>query len=88
MSNQIKTKFYKSKYCIVYYTYDEEQFVASFDNVFEICKYKKLAITDNNLQKTKVELYRALKRETHHTTMLNGKSMKVYLIDMSDEIEQ
>ena len=79
------TKYYKKRYMITFYKCLEdgdEQFVASFDNIIELCQYKKLPITDQNLSTLKNDLYRVLKRCPSDTRMLDGSLMRVYLIDM------
>lgn len=79
------TKYYKKRYMITFYKCLEdgdEQFVASFDNIIELCQYKKLPITDQNLSTLKNDLYRVLKRCPSETRMLDGSLMRVYLIDM------
>lgn len=75
---------YKKKYCISFYNETDEEFVACFDNVRQICKYRKLEITSANLTLISVELYRALRRKDHSTRMLDGNLMHVYLIDIED----
>lgn len=81
--------YYKKKYAIAFYkdTRDEidERFVECFNNVNEICKYKGLRINEKNLAPLKVELCRALKRFPPTTRMLDGSTMKVYLIDILED---
>ena len=84
--------YYKRRYAIAFYKDNEdktdEKFVACFDNTIDICKYKGLEVTDKNLAPIKIELCRALKRFPPTTRMLDGSTMKVYLIDMlTDESE-
>ena len=81
----IENPFYKGKYFIVFYAEDNDTFVEYFDSIREICNYKKLEMTLQNLNVIQVELYRALRRDDHSTTMLNGKKMYVYLIDVEDD---
>lgn len=84
--------YYKRRYMIAFYKEtkekDDERLVEIFDNSQQICKYRKLPLTQNNLLKIKVELYNALKRTPPVTRMLDGTSMKVYLIDMLEELEE
>lgn len=84
--------YYKRRYMIAFYKdtkeKDDERLVEIFDNSQQICKYRKLPLTQNNLLKIKVELYNALKRNPPITRMLDGTSMKVYLIDMLEELEE
>jgi len=78
---------YKNKYFITFYNETDEEFVASFDNLRQICQFRGKEPTSSNLTLISVELYRALKREDHATRMLDGTLMHVYLIDIED-IEQ
>lgn len=84
---EIDIKYFKGRYCIVFYDSQDEWCEAIFNNIKEICHYKKLGFNSKNYNLVKVELYRALKREDHSTRMLNGKLMHVYLIDTIDEEE-
>lgn len=87
-NNQTATEtFFKGKYMIVFYDENDEDIVISFNNIKEICKYRKLDVCQKNLTLISVEVYRALKREDHYTRILNGKLMHVYLID-TREIEE
>lgn len=81
-------KLFKGRYLIVFYDKTDEVQMAMFDNIHEICKYKKLEATTNNYNLVKVELYRALRRPDHKTLMLTGELMRVYLIDTIDEDEE
>lgn len=78
--------YYKRRYAIAFYKDTEdgsdERFVACFNNPIEICKHKGLKPTNENLAPVKIELCRALKRFPSTTRMLDGSTMKVYLIDM------
>lgn len=80
-------KLYKGKYFIVFYDKTDMNFLYSFDNVREILKFKKKEITRQNVNLINVELYRALKTETHFVTFLTGEVMRVYIIDESEETE-
>lgn len=87
------TRYYKQKYIITFYKETEdgdEEFVASFDNIMQLCKYKKLPINDKNLFLIKQELYRAFKKFPAYSRMIDGTPMRVYLIDMfkDDELEE
>lgn len=77
-------RLYKQNYFIVFYEYDDETYVASFDSVVEILEYKNMPINRSNKNLIYVELYRALRRPGNITYMLNGKRMHVYLIDIDD----
>lgn len=79
--------YYKRRYSIAFYKDTEdgsdERLVACFNNPIDICKHKGLKPTAENLAPIKIELCRALKRFPFTTTrMLDGSTMKVYLIDM------
>ena len=83
--NDEYVKYYKRRYLISFYRElpnGDEEFVESFDNVNDICKYKKLKITENNLSLIKTDLYRVLKKDPPITRMLDGTEMRVYLVDM------
>jgi len=80
--------YYKGRYAIAFYAADDETFVDIFDNVVEICEYKKKKnITFNDINLIRVDIRRALDREDHSTRMLNGELMHVYLIDMLEDDE-
>lgn len=90
-----KVVYYKKRYAIAFYKETEdgtdERFVACFNNAIDICKHKGLNPTPENLAPVKIELCRALKRFPSTTRMLDGSSMKVYLIDMlvdEEEVER
>lgn len=78
--------WYKNRYIIAFYEDDDETHFQSFDNVWDICRYKNLEINERNIRNLRNELCFALKRESHRTKMLNGNLMRVYLIDMIEEI--
>lgn len=92
-NNDELKRYYKNRYHIVFYEYDEslddEIYFAGFDSVREICKFKKLPITTINVSKITQQLCQALKRNNHITRLL-GSTMKVYLVDMRemDELEK
>lgn len=73
-------KLYKGHYFIVFYDKHDEQLEYMFDNVREILTFRKLPITATNINIVNVELYRALKTDTHFTKML-GHLLRVYIID-------
>ena len=77
---------YKERYWITFFDEDDETFLMGFDNLEDICRYKNLPVNKRNIDTIMINLYRALKRETHLTEMLiPGHPMHVYLIDMLDE---
>lgn len=80
-----KSKYYKKKYFIVFYAENDEDYVSSFDNIKDICKYKSWEVSQTNMQKIKNLLWSALHKENHQTRMLDGKLMHVYLIDIYDD---
>lgn len=76
-----KQKLYKGHYFIVFYDVHDEQLMYMFDNVRDILAYMKKPITRQNINLVNVELYRALKTDTHFTKFLTGKTLRVYIID-------
>lgn len=78
--NNSDVQYYKGQYCIIYYDEADEFCVGIFNNIWEICHYKKVEENAGNYNRIKTELYRALRRPGHETRMLNGKLMHVYLI--------
>ena len=66
---------------VIFYDVKNDFPVAMFDNVWEILDWRKLPQTKANYDLIMVELYRALKRQSHYTEML-GRPMTVYLIDI------
>lgn len=87
-------RYYKKRYMITFYKEinhgEDEQYFTSFDNIVELCKYKKLPITNENLLYLRSNLCKVLKRLPARTTMLDGTWMRVYLDDMlrDDELEE
>lgn len=87
------TRYYKQKYLIAFYKETEdgdEEFVASFDNIMQLCKYKNLPINEKNLFIIKQNLYRSFKEFPPYSRIIDGTPMRVYLIDMfkDDELEE
>ena len=82
-----KEKLFKGRYVIVFYDATDEWQIAMFDNIHQICKYKKLDYTPASYNLVKIELYRALRRPGNRTTMLTGETMHVYLVDILEENE-
>ena len=78
-------RLYKRKYHIVFYDINDEDYIIGFDNVSDMCIYKGWEVNKTNLEFLRSELCHALKREGNTTRMLTGKSMRVYLIDVSDD---
>lgn len=84
--NQLNSdKLFKGKYLIAFYGADDETPIVVFNNIKEIMEYRGEEINQRNYTFLKVHLYKALKRESHSTRMLDGTPMRVYLIDMEDE---
>ena len=80
-------KLYKGEYFIVFYDKTDTELLYSFDNVREILKFQGKDITRQNVNLVNVELYRALRTDTHLTRFLTGEVMRVYIIDASDDDE-
>lgn len=76
--------FYKNKYFIVFYDANDEEFIASYDNVRQICFAKYGKITKYYMNLTSVELTRAVARKDGVTFMLDGTKMHVHLILAED----
>lgn len=90
MSREIRSGphcLYKGKFFIVFYDKTDRYFINMFDNVREILAYINKPITRQNINLINVELYRALKTDTHFTKMLTGEVMRVYAIpsEIDDE---
>lgn len=73
-------KYYKGSFFIVFYDKTDEYLKYSFDNVREILQYLGKPITRKNVNIINIELYRALKTETHFTRFLNNEILRVYII--------
>jgi hypothetical protein len=83
---QAKEKYYCDKYLIVFYkdVGDDEKYVAGFNTIRDICKYKKIPVTTMNIHKIQSQLTTALMKNPP-TTKILGPKLNVYLIDMIDE---
>lgn len=91
MNREVRTgtrKLYKGKYFIAFYDKDDTQFLQMFDNAREILKFQNKPITRQNVNLVNVELYRALRTDTHFTRFLTGEVMRVYIIDASDDDDE
>ena len=84
---RLNKNYYKGRYIIAFYDCDDETPLYTFDNIKEVCEFKKLEINIDSYNNIRIELYRALNKRNHSTRMLNGKPMFVYLIDMYEEDE-
>lgn len=83
--------YYKGRYYIAFYREvdDDEEFYLGFNNVVEICKYLKWEITTTNINKIHQLLYTMLyKKDECYTKLIDGVKLKVYLVDMIDEIKE
>lgn len=78
-------RFYKGHYFIVFYDKTDEELLYMFDNVHDILKFKGLENNVQNRNNLNSLLYYALKSENHFTTVLNGKCMRVYIIDIKGD---
>ena len=79
-------KLFKGRYLIAFYGVDDETPVCVFNNLREVMEYRHEEINQRNYTFLKIHLYKALKRESHSTRMLDGTPMRVYLIDdLEDE---
>lgn len=78
------TSLYKRKYYIVFYDSCDEYLVAMFKNIQQVCIYKLGVVNETNINLTRVELCRALKRKNNATRMLDGSLMHVHLIDVEE----
>lgn len=81
-------KFYKNRYCLAFYDKTDEFLLYLFDNANDILKFQNKEITRQNQKVVLINIYRTLKSEEHFCTFLTGKVMRLYLIDMYDEIEE
>lgn len=77
----------RKNHFIVFYDENDEELIGVFNSIKEICLHKRKELTKDNLNLISVELCRALKRENHLTRMLNGKNMRVYIIDEEEDKE-
>lgn len=78
-------QLYKGSSFLVFYDRADERIKYMFDNVREILKFLGKEVTRSNVNKVNVEIYRALKREGHFTRLLNGKILRLYMINLEDE---
>ena len=86
-----RDSYYKGRYYIAFYKEldDDERFYAGFNNVTEICKYLDWEVTTVNINKIHQTLYKALyEKDDPYTKLIDGVKLRVYLIDMIDEIKQ
>lgn len=84
-NNAQVVKFYKKKYNIVFYDHTDEVYLYSFDNIIQICEFRGMEVNAVNKNLIGCEICNALRRKNHTTKMLDGRPMRVYLIDMFDD---
>lgn len=78
-------QLYKKRYVIAFYKTDDDTLLHLFNNVEQVCKAAGFEVNYSNMHKISVGLYKSLKREDHHTRLLNGKLMCVHIIDVTDD---
>lgn len=78
-------KLYKGSYFIVFYDKTDEYLKYMFDNVRDILAFQNKPLTRANINRVNVELYRALKTDTHFTRFLDGNVLRVHLINLDNE---
>ena len=76
---------YKGRYFIVFYDKTDSTLLYMFDNVRDILKFMNMDITRTNVNYINVQLYRALKSDTHFTRFLTGEVLRVYIINEEEE---
>lgn len=87
MNNQ--DKLYKDKYNIVFYDMDDETFLASFNNIEELCKFRGIEPTNKNKSEIASKIYHCVKKDSHVTKLYYGtKNCLLYLIADDDEYER
>ena len=89
MLNEIdRSQLYKGKYIICFYDKTGERLLYMFDNIKEILCFQRKEINDTNTNLIAVELYRALKTDTHFVKFLTGEVMQVYAINVEEFEEE
>lgn len=76
------TKYYKGQYFLAFYDKDGEWMKYMFDNIRDILRFQKKALTRQNISRVSVEIYRALRTDSHLTRFLTGEWLRVYMIDI------
>lgn len=89
LNNQQKNKeeLYQGHYHIVFYKRlpdGDERYVAGFNTIKDICKWKHIQVTTINVKKIQTQLTNAL-RNCPPMTKILGPELNVYLIDMIDD---
>lgn len=78
-------KLYKQKYTICLYDKDDENLLYMFDNVEEICELKEEIKNPKLLNKYRVLINKAIKRTNGSVKFINGKKMRLHVIDITEE---
>ena len=80
-------KYYKGKYFLVFYDESDEELLYLFDNVNQLCDHLKLERTKRNINNLNVQLFHALRSDTHFFKMDSHEICRVYMISADDEDE-
>lgn len=72
---------------VVFYDIISDLPVAMFESIWEIVDYRNLPHVKRSYDLISIELFNALRRETHTTEML-GQKMTVYMIDIQNEEDE
>lgn len=80
-----KEKLYKGSYLIVFYDKSDERLMYMFDTIRDILKFMKKPLTSHNRILVNTIIARALKTKNHFTRFLTGETLRVYLINTSDD---
>lgn len=81
-------KYYKRKYILVFYERDDDTLKCICNNVVDVCNEFGIPVTEKNINKVKVDLYRSLRRKNHQTNILRGQCLRVYIVDITDERDE
>lgn len=81
-----KEEYYQGHYIIAFYKKEgnDERYIAGFNTIKDICKFKQIKVTSINVKKIQRQLTRALMNEPPLTKIL-GPELYVYKIDMIEE---
>lgn len=80
-------QYYKGDNFIVFYDETDEILKYMFDNAREILKFQNKEITRQNVNRVNAELYYALRRRGHETRFLDGRLLRVYIINLEKEYD-
>ena len=78
-------QYYKGKYFLVFYDETDEELLYLFDNVNQLCDHLKLERTRRNINNLNVQLFNALRSDTHFFKMDSHEICRVYMISADDE---